>query len=1043
MAVYKADILDIELNTGNIARSFLCHNIGKDDTKADRFGVRVYRDGVAESLSGCSIQGYMMRPNGTNLAITGSNTGVSGNEAWVDLPQAAYDYEGQFCLALKLIGGGVTGTVRIIDGMINNTFVSDAVAPTAAVPTYQEILSVYDQMVEAKAGSVRFDTDQTLTTAQMTQARDNIEAASESDVNDLKSAFKAEDALICSEHSLINYGYDTEYHQTEDPQGSVWYKKIGIDRVMNSIVLNKQSATDTYNMMIKLDGDVTLSGSTGSVDDWTATVPFKAGHEYVLTNKLISGSSVYDSTPDMVPSIHIYKAGTHSTLGTWETGEGIGTRTFTPGEDMICSIGVYIPKNHYVFTDARFLVIMEDKTESKIEQISGSLSSLEDDVEDLKNEPKVDLTISETLENGTNLDALSPGTYKVLNSTAAASMLPEASRPSVSYGYKLIVGYIQQTAKRFQIAIIAGISNPVMKFRFNTNDVWTEWKTVAEADEVVRVVSQNLTDGQKATARININAADASIVREMYKKIGGTTDISEQFSFADGERVNYANGKINSGTSSAASGFVDVSNYNKLTLTVPVHLSNVATGLAFYTEPDIESYDSGVQDNYDSSLQTGTYEIRTVTVPKTAKYIRVSWWATTTEQHQETDFSCTAITESKVDSEIPDYYYTNSYLQNKIASINNIAIALGNHSFQTFFVTDYHKSNNACISPRLIAQLTKETGIRNVVFGGDTITKSTASKLDGYNMVIDFLKDFRVVEANANVYYVSGNHEQNDPTGGNPSMRLPQYATKRLLNDYNSHKIVSFNYDNTNVFYVDDDVAKIRYLCIDCNYNSSIEWNARVAAFDSMTTVPEGYALFIFSHTGLESANLFDASKNYSAGSYVVYNYKVYQFTSAHNKTAWTGADVVEVTEIDGQTLIVDENGYHSIIGIYSKFADILQVAEAMNNGGSVNIHYSNTLDWSHTFTENEKRVFIGALTGHLHTDGFWIYNDHFPVITTTADTGARLATHPERAAGTVAEQAFDVVQIDVDAKRIYCTRIGFGSDRVFSFGEAGAGLVT
>ena len=113
MAVYKADILDIELNTGNIARSFLCHNIGKDDTKADRFGVRVYRDGEAVSLSGCSIQGYMMRPNGTNLAITGSDTGVSGNEAWVDLPQAAYDYEGQFCLALKLIGGGVTGTVRI------------------------------------------------------------------------------------------------------------------------------------------------------------------------------------------------------------------------------------------------------------------------------------------------------------------------------------------------------------------------------------------------------------------------------------------------------------------------------------------------------------------------------------------------------------------------------------------------------------------------------------------------------------------------------------------------------------------------------------------------------------------------------------------------------------------------------------------------------------------------------------------------------------------------------------------------------------------
>lgn len=189
MAVYKANILDVELNTGNIARSFLCHNIGKDDTKADRFGVRVYRDGEPESLSGCSIQGYMMRPNGTNLAITGSNTGVSGNEAWVDLPQAAYDYEGQFCLALKLIGGGVTGTIRIIDGMINNTFVDDALVPMQSVPTYQEILAVYDQMVAAKNGSVRFDQSQSLTETQKSVARMNIDAARDGDVSDLKSAF--------------------------------------------------------------------------------------------------------------------------------------------------------------------------------------------------------------------------------------------------------------------------------------------------------------------------------------------------------------------------------------------------------------------------------------------------------------------------------------------------------------------------------------------------------------------------------------------------------------------------------------------------------------------------------------------------------------------------------------------------------------------------------------------------------------------------------------------------------------------------------------
>lgn len=253
MAVYKADILDVELNTGNIARSFLCHNIGKDDTKADRFGVRVYRDGEPESLSGCSIQGYMMRPNGTNLAITGSNTGVSGNEAWVDLPQAAYDYEGQFCLALKLIGGGVTGTIRIIDGMINNTFVDDALVPMQSVPTYQEILAVYDQMVAAKNGSVRFDQSQSLTETQKSVARMNIDAASESDVSDLKSAltndFKNIVGVQNLAHSIVwENGVINDDGSVGTGTDSVHSQQIPVQNGSCSIIYSKNTVNGVFRV---------------------------------------------------------------------------------------------------------------------------------------------------------------------------------------------------------------------------------------------------------------------------------------------------------------------------------------------------------------------------------------------------------------------------------------------------------------------------------------------------------------------------------------------------------------------------------------------------------------------------------------------------------------------------------------------------------------------------------------------------------------------------------------------------------------------------
>lgn len=171
--IKRLDIVAIELNSGNLHRSWLNHSIGSGDNKANAFGVDIFRDRQAVNLDGGSVQGYFRDPQGNNIAITTGNT-ISGNRAYVVLPQACYNYEGQFTLAIKVIGGGVTGTMRIVDGIVDNTNTGSAVAPTETVPTYQEVLAVYDQMVAAKEGSIRFDIDQSLTAAQKAQALENI-----------------------------------------------------------------------------------------------------------------------------------------------------------------------------------------------------------------------------------------------------------------------------------------------------------------------------------------------------------------------------------------------------------------------------------------------------------------------------------------------------------------------------------------------------------------------------------------------------------------------------------------------------------------------------------------------------------------------------------------------------------------------------------------------------------------------------------------------------------------------------------------------------
>lgn len=115
--ITQINLVDIDLNSGKLHRSWLNHGIGVEDVKANGFGVRVFRNGAPVNLSGASVYGYFTNSAGVMTSITSGNS-VSGNEAYVVLPAACYETPGKFTLAVKLIGGGATVTVRIVDGMV-------------------------------------------------------------------------------------------------------------------------------------------------------------------------------------------------------------------------------------------------------------------------------------------------------------------------------------------------------------------------------------------------------------------------------------------------------------------------------------------------------------------------------------------------------------------------------------------------------------------------------------------------------------------------------------------------------------------------------------------------------------------------------------------------------------------------------------------------------------------------------------------------------------------------------------------------------------
>lgn len=144
MANYKEDIVDIEMKGGNIYRSFMNHTIGYGDDDANRFGIRVFRNGQPEALVGDCF-GLFMRADGGTVPI--ENGVVDGNTAYVTLPEACYAVEGNFTLTIKVNGGGVTGTMRIVDGVVSRTSTSVVIDPGTVVPSIETLINAINAAV--------------------------------------------------------------------------------------------------------------------------------------------------------------------------------------------------------------------------------------------------------------------------------------------------------------------------------------------------------------------------------------------------------------------------------------------------------------------------------------------------------------------------------------------------------------------------------------------------------------------------------------------------------------------------------------------------------------------------------------------------------------------------------------------------------------------------------------------------------------------------------------------------------------------------------
>lgn len=148
MNAYKEDILDVELESGNISRSFSNRTIGEGDIDGNKFGIRCWRKGEPVSLTGCSCIGYFIRGDGVTVVINGT---VAGNMAYVTIPQEACAIQGQYKLTIKVAADGQSVTIRMIDGTVVETVTGSIVDPGGVIPDIEELMALVTRIEAATA----------------------------------------------------------------------------------------------------------------------------------------------------------------------------------------------------------------------------------------------------------------------------------------------------------------------------------------------------------------------------------------------------------------------------------------------------------------------------------------------------------------------------------------------------------------------------------------------------------------------------------------------------------------------------------------------------------------------------------------------------------------------------------------------------------------------------------------------------------------------------------------------------------------------------
>ena len=312
------------------------------------------------------------------------------------------------------------------------------------------------------------------------------------------------------------------------------------------------------------------------------------------------------------------------------------------------------------------------------------------------------------------------------------------------------------------------------------------------------------------------------------------------------------------------------------------------------------------------------------------------------------------------------------------------------------FVTDTHFPRTATQSMvAMVRRVQKETGIKDVFYGGDALYAYLTSSYTDLDVMMNACeKDYRVMNRmlceDGYFYPVKGNHDFTLATNSSltTGKTLSNDRSYNIIMQPNNHHAIG--HDSGVYYYVDNPAQKIRYVVID--------------QYDGPVNTEQMWGL----HNGL-SQEQYDWLVNTA---FNVDGYGLVVFTHAPSDST--------VQDYDSHLLPV-----HGLMAaLNAKTTYSYEDAEA---GISIDADFTNATSYV-----------IANIAGHVHADRVGV-SDGVLCVTTTCE--AALDTSVRNT--DITRHAFDVFMVDKENKYLSAVRIGYGSNRKFSYDAADIGPVS